>query len=530
MQNSNRTGNKRKLIVRTLMEGGHYRPRDIKDVLRQSYGLEVDTRYISNVLYSISNNGKSNLSYFVVKNRKGNSYTYSLVDEIKELPEEAVYGLTINSGAAAYSLEQAASDYPALKKYIYTIEEKDENELDKNNDNDNENENENDSEKDAKGFNREVQMDDKTNKGDDIITTTINKISDVMTSVVAPEKNEASKEQEQLGEKSLENKGSEDIISETITAIVPELDSDIPVFDEKIPSYDGTLIHYMSVGRGDITIAACNGIGVSTFFWKYIVRYFAAHCRIILWDYRSHGRSDPAPNYKDLSMDNTARDLKAVLDHNKIDKAMLIGHSMGAQVIFEFYRLFPQRVLGLIPLLGSYGSPLNTFLNTDKMAYVVHVMYYLSFFFPNTVNSVLKHLIYNPLSFGFAKITKLVNWQHCTKLELTPYLQHLSSLDQRVFFTMARYMHAHNARDILPSIDVPTLIIAGENDLFTPLYISEEMLMSIPQAELSVIPRGSHAAIIEQPDLINLRIEKFINEHFGGLKPLKYKLDAPMDM
>ncbi|MBF0117698.1 MAG: alpha/beta hydrolase [Desulfobacterales bacterium] len=280
----------------------------------------------------------------------------------------------------------------------------------------------------------------------------------------------------------------------------------------KLPSFDGTKIFYEATGSGGLTFIPCNGVGVSTFFWKYIADYFSKNNRVILWDYRSHGKSDAAPDLHDLTMTNNARDLKAVMDYNKVDKAVLLGHSMGCQTIFEFYSLFPERVAALIPMLGPYEKPMNTFLNTDKTKYVFPILHFAAFAFPWVINPVVKKLVKSPISFPVAKMTGLINWQHCKYEELEPYLEHLSSLDMRAFFGMAKRMQEHSAKEILSRIKVPTLIIAGEDDIFTPWRISEEMCNTIPDSELLTIPHGSHAAIVEQPELINLRIEKFLYE------------------
>jgi len=54
------------------------------------------------------------------------------------------------------------------------------------------------------------------------------------------------------------------------------------------------------------------------------------------------------------------------------------------------------------------------------------------------------------------------------------------------------------------------LVVAGERDLFTPLNRSKEMAERIPGAELLVLREGSHAAMVEQPELVALTIEKFL--------------------
>src|SRR5262249_30792667 len=64
----------------------------------------------------------------------------------------------------------------------------------------------------------------------------------------------------------------------------------------------------------------------------------------------------------------------------------------------------------------------------------------------------------------------------------------------------------------LKDIDVPTLIVAGENDQLTPLSLSHRMRDDIRGAELLLLPKGSHAGIIEHPELISLRLEKFLRQ------------------
>ncbi|MBI9077730.1 MAG: alpha/beta hydrolase [Desulfatibacillum sp.] len=282
-----------------------------------------------------------------------------------------------------------------------------------------------------------------------------------------------------------------------------------------IESFDGTSIHYKSVGKGP-AICASNGIGVSTFFWKYLVEYFSNTHQVILWDYRFHGESGPGPDYDSLTMTTNARDLCAVLDHAGVDKATLLGHSMGVQTIFEFYRLNPQRCAALIPVLGTYGHPFDTFFGTDIGKFLFPLGFYTTFLFPGMTRKItqtgLKILFSDYIAWPGARLTGLVNFQHIRKKDLNPYLEHLKSLDLRAFMAMARNMQEHSAQAILPEIKVPVLIIAGEDDLFTPLEVSQHMHNMIPNSEMLVIPHGSHAALVEQPELMNLRIEKFMQE------------------
>ena len=88
---------------------------------------------------------------------------------------------------------------------------------------------------------------------------------------------------------------------------------------------------------------------------------------------------------------------------------------------------------------------------------------------------------------------------------------HLSQLDLRGYFALARDLLTHDASDLLERIDVPVLVVAGERDLFTPLARSRELASRIPDAELLILRQGSHAALVEQPELLALTLEKFLS-------------------
>ena len=117
----------------------------------------------------------------------------------------------------------------------------------------------------------------------------------------------------------------------------------------RVPSSDGVILHTVSYGSGGPAVVCCNGIGVSTFFWKYVARYFASQRQVVTWDYRGHNRSTKARRLlpANYTMERNAQDLLAVMDANGVEKAVLLGHSMGCQVILEFWRQFPDRVAGL---------------------------------------------------------------------------------------------------------------------------------------------------------------------------------------
>lgn len=277
---------------------------------------------------------------------------------------------------------------------------------------------------------------------------------------------------------------------------------------------DGEQLYWRVLGEGP-TLACCNGVGVSTFFFKYVAEHFRDRFSVLLWDYRGHGRSSlpREPETADLSIERTARDLRCVLDAAALPgPAILLGHSMGCQVILEFARQFPESTAAVVPMFGTFARPLDTLLDSPYSRLVFEFIEKMASRGGKTSAKYVKPLYASPIAAAFGKLTGLVDRHYVDSVDLDRYLEHLVHMDQRVFLRMVSLIADHDLTDALPKITAPTLIIAGEKDLFTPLHRSRKMHELIGGSELFILAEGSHAAIVEHPDVINRRIERFLRE------------------
>jgi len=277
---------------------------------------------------------------------------------------------------------------------------------------------------------------------------------------------------------------------------------------------DSMHLYYRTVGEGP-PMVCCNGVGVSTFFWKYIARHFRDRFQVVVWDYRGHGKSGTPsdPRSADLSMERNARDMEAVMDAAGLDEpAILLGHSMGVQVILEFCRMNPNRVRALIPLFGTFSRPMDTFMDSPHSRKVFDVINRVAALTGKAGGRILHPLYANPLAFAIGKSTGLVDRYYASKRDIDAYMEHLVQMDPQVFLRMVELMADHDLTDFLPEIACPVLIFAGEKDLFTPMHRSRKMQELIAGSEMFVVAEGSHAAIVEHPETINLRIERFLAE------------------
>lgn len=279
-------------------------------------------------------------------------------------------------------------------------------------------------------------------------------------------------------------------------------------------SADGTRIWYAAEGRLDLTpIVFCNGLGCSTFFWKHLHAFLKRNRMVVLFDWRGHGKSTLPKKPENISIDCLCADLDAVITKLKLKKAILIGHSMGVQTLYRYYEKHPSQVAALIPCFGTYERPLETFYDMTGSKYFFLLVYLFNHLFPRLATTVSGLIAKNPFWFQMGSALKMLNPGLADKKVLRQYIDHITQLDPVLFANLMEGMQEYSARHVLPKVKVPTLIVAGEQDTFTPLWTAKKMNKLIPRSELFVIKKATHVGLVEQPALINLRIEKFFEKN-----------------
>jgi pimeloyl-ACP methyl ester carboxylesterase len=283
---------------------------------------------------------------------------------------------------------------------------------------------------------------------------------------------------------------------------------------------DGTRLYARQTAgpkAAGVPMICFNGIGVSTIFWHHVEERFSRDRPVICFDYRGHGESEFPRDLDGLTMEANADDGARVLDAFGHDEAILLGHSMGCQVIYTFAHRRPQRTAMLVPMLGTYGHPVHTFLDTEVSALAAFVVGrrvgLVGADLVTWVKSRLmgKDLTRRVMAWG-ARVAGIVD-SRMPDADLHAYLNHMAVLSPLVFLRMAEHMASHSAGPWLPSIAAPTLVVAGERDVFTPLWCSEQIARELPCSKLFVLKAGSHAALVEQPQAIEEALVAFLGEH-----------------
>jgi pimeloyl-ACP methyl ester carboxylesterase len=265
-----------------------------------------------------------------------------------------------------------------------------------------------------------------------------------------------------------------------------------------------------------VTAILCDGLVCDGFIYKYLWDDLATRLSVAHFHYRGHGRSGLPMDPERIDVVDHARDLDEVRQSLGDPPVVLVGHSFGTQVALEAYRLRPERVAGLVFLCGSFGRVTFTFKGTDLLANVL----------PNLIAFVTQHRrlarglwsrVPPGLALRVAKLTGDIDTSRVRVEDIAPYFDHALHVDFELFLKMLSKAGEHSAEDLLHDIRVPVLVVAGDEDSFTPPEVSRAMAEAIPGAEFELLRGASHVAPLEQREALNERLFRFLE---GRVEPL----------
>jgi pimeloyl-ACP methyl ester carboxylesterase len=281
---------------------------------------------------------------------------------------------------------------------------------------------------------------------------------------------------------------------------------------------DGTRIAWTSRGSGTPAVVLTDGIGCAGFIWRRLAPALARKRRVLHWNYRGHGESDPPRDLERSTVEDCVSDLLAVLDDAGEERAVLAGHSMGVQVVLEAHRRAPERVAALLLVCGAPGRLLDTFHDTPVLRKALPWIRGAMERWPGPARTAFRALVSADVTMQYALAFE-VNQALLHREDLVPYFRDLSCVDPGVWVRLLASASEHDTKPHLPEIRVPTLVVAGVRDGFTPMHLSVEMNEAIPGSELLVLPGGTHVAPLEQPALVEERVTAFLERHVPVSRP-----------
>ena len=260
-------------------------------------------------------------------------------------------------------------------------------------------------------------------------------------------------------------------------------------------------LHYNDLGEGAETVVMLHGSGPGASGWANFSRnlepLLAAGYRVVLMDCPGWSKSDPIVCRGSRS-DLNATALKGLLDVLGIERAHLIGNSMGGHSAVAFALANPQRV-GKLVLMGGGASGASPFVPMPTEGIKLLNGLYRE---PSIDN--LKRMM-NVFVFDPSDLTEAL-----FQARLDNMLSRRDHLDNFVASLAANPKQFPDLGARLPEIQAPSLIVWGRNDRFVPMDAGLRLLAGLPNSELHVFNNCGHWAQWEHAETFNRLVLDFL--------------------
>jgi pimeloyl-ACP methyl ester carboxylesterase len=268
---------------------------------------------------------------------------------------------------------------------------------------------------------------------------------------------------------------------------------------------DGVSLYYEEAGSG-APILFVHEFAGDLRSWEPQLRYFSRRYRCIAYNARGYPPSEVPESFERYSQERARDDARAVLDALKIERAHLVGCSMGAFAALHFGMAYPQRALSIT--MAGVGSG-------------AHPAQYETF--QKDARSNAEEM----RSKGMAAFA--------ARYGRGPARVQLENKDPRGFAEFLKYLAEHSAQgsantmqgyqgrrpslyalvEEIRKVAVPALVVAGDEDDIT-IETSVMLKRAMPAAGLAVFPKTGHAMNLEEPALFNQTLDAFLHQVEAG--------------
>jgi pimeloyl-ACP methyl ester carboxylesterase len=255
-------------------------------------------------------------------------------------------------------------------------------------------------------------------------------------------------------------------------------------------------IHYVEAGQGE-PVLLIMGLGGDHLAWGYQLQAFAERHRVVAYDNRGVGQSS-APD-QPYTIAGMADDARGLMDALGIERAHVVGVSMGGMIAQELALDHPERVRSLH--LGCTLARPDAYLRALVGAWRdlrVRVP-------PESALRTIALWLFAPATYNerpdFVEMVVQAGLAN-------PYPQSLAG-----FLRQSEAVLAHDTRSRLAALRCPALVSVGADDLLVPPRFARELAALIPGAALQVVPAAGHAYFWERIDAFNALTLEFFASH-----------------
>jgi 3-oxoadipate enol-lactonase len=253
----------------------------------------------------------------------------------------------------------------------------------------------------------------------------------------------------------------------------------------RVRTMAGTLIGYEEAGGGDATpIVFLHGVGSDRSVWRPQLAHFAASRRSLAFDYPGYGESGPA------SLGTTRDDyVEAILSAMRelgVERAHVCGLSLGGVVAVAMHHAAPQACASLVLADTFAVHPEGRAIYERSLAGS-----------------------HDLAAMAEARVDILLA-QPADPVVRRDVVETMSRIDPAAYRIGAEAVWLADQRGRANQIEVPTLVLVGDQDLITPPDLSNDLVDLIPGAQMQLICGAGHISNLERPDKFNSAVAEFI--------------------
>jgi len=274
----------------------------------------------------------------------------------------------------------------------------------------------------------------------------------------------------------------------------------------KTAALSKTKLAYVDEGVG-VPVLLVHGFPLDHTMWAAQIAALSGRARVIAPDLRGFGQTPLAPGdaERGISMEAYADDLAELLDQLDVrEPIVLVGFSMGGYVAWQFVRKHGHRLRALVAC-DTRATADTEEARSGRLKMAENVAEWGS----GRVAEIMGPRLFAPAT--FQKKPEMVAAVRAV-VERTP---------PAGIAAAQRGMAARSdATDLLPHVTVPTLVLVGEHDVISPVAEMKALAAAVPGAELVVIPRAGHMTTMEEPEVVNDALARFVDAvtyHFDRL-------------
>ena len=259
-----------------------------------------------------------------------------------------------------------------------------------------------------------------------------------------------------------------------------------------IAEANGQRLYYEVQGEGEPLLMVM-GLGADHLAWALQVGPLSEHFRVVTFDNRDCGQSSYSEGPYEIT--DLAADAIGLADALELDSFHLVGASMGGAIAQEMALGWPDQIRTLTLAItfggaGAYGRKSGRMLAADVRRRT----------YEEQIDQMMLLCFSEDLFDQEERITFLRQ-----QMLANPHPQKPEG-----FARQAEATGRHEARERLPSLDLPVHVIGAEHDILVPVWKAKELAELIPGATLTIIERATHGLNLERADEFNAAVLEFL--------------------